>query len=70
MYAEQNRADQAEGTCKALGGEVPVPKNEQENTDYYNAFLKVKPDLKAVFLGITDRGTEGIWTDYKGIISN
>ena len=66
MYAENNQADQADGICKALDGEVPVPKSDQENTDYYFAFSKVKPDAKTIVLGMTDKGTENIWTDYKG----
>ena len=42
IFAGQTLADKAEKLCQSLEGEVPVPINEQENTDYFNAFHKLK----------------------------
>ena len=43
-----------------------MPKSEQENSDYYDAFLKVKPGIKTVLIGITDRVNENDWKNFKG----
>ena len=49
--ATQGKAIDAEKTCSAIGGELPVPMNEQENTDYYNAFVKINKNAKNGALG-------------------
>ena len=42
LYKAEGKAIDAEKICSAIGGELPFPENEQENTDYYNAFVKLK----------------------------
>ena len=49
--ATQGKAIDAEKTCSAIGGELPVPMNEQDNTDYYNAFVKLNKNNKNGALG-------------------
>ena len=49
--ATPGKAIDAEKTCTAIGGELPVPMNEQENTDYYNAFVKLNKNAKNGALG-------------------
>ena len=41
----------AENICSSVGGELPFPKNEQENTDYYNAFITINKHAKNGVLG-------------------
>ena len=43
-----------------------MPKSEQENTDYFDAFTDVKPNIISVVIGITDRVNENVWTNFKG----
>ena len=51
IYAGQTEANQAEKLCQTKKGEVPVPKNEQENTDYYNAFTTLSKTVKCAIIG-------------------
>ena len=41
IFAGETLAYKAEKLCQNLEGELPVPMNEQENTDYFNAFHKL-----------------------------
>ena len=54
-----NRIDKADLICRALSGQVPLPKNERENTDYYNAFSSIVSSVETVALGLTDSVVEG-----------
>ena len=47
-----------------------MPKNEQENTDYYNAFSSIISSVETVALGLTDSVIEGKWTDSDGRKAN
>ena len=64
--------DQAETICNTLGGQVPLPRNEAENTDYYNIMLNITtifqywPRLYMSPIGINDLKEEGQWVDKNG----
>ena len=51
IFAGQTLADKAEELCQSLEGDVPVPINEQENTDYFNAFHKLNKTVKYAMIG-------------------
>ena len=40
----------AEADCKSVNGQIPVPESEQENTDYYNAFVTLSPKAQCGFI--------------------
>ena len=40
----------AEADCKSVNGQIPVPENEQENNDYYAAFVTLFPKAKCGFI--------------------
>ena len=49
-FAKSNIAMNAEADCKNVNGQVPVPENEQENNDYYAAFVTLFPKAKCGFI--------------------
>ena len=51
FYESEGKASDAENICSSVGGELPFPKNEQENTDYYNAFITINKHAKNGVLG-------------------
>ena len=51
VHKSEEKASDAEKVCSLIGGELPVPNNEQENTDLYNAFITIKKDAKNGILG-------------------
>ena len=51
-------------TCEGLGASLPLPRNEQENTDLNAAFQSLGAYIIA--LGATDVETEGSWVDSNG----
>ena len=59
-------ASEAEATCKAKGGELPLPTSLQENNDYFDAFQIVYPGVQAALLGLSDVITEDKWLTSKG----
>ena len=40
----------AEADCKNVNGQIPVPENEQENNDYYAAFVTLFSKAKCGFI--------------------
>ena len=59
-------AFEAEKTCKAKGGELPLPTSLQENNDYFDAFQQVYPGVQVALLGLSDVITEDKWLTSKG----
>ena len=50
--------------CKKLNAFVPLPRNDQENTDLFAACLTL--GFKHVALGANDLKKEGLWVDLAG----
>ena len=60
----RSRLDRALSVCEGFGASLPLPRNEQENTDLNNIFESLRTYLVA--LGATDVETEGSWVDSNG----
>ena len=55
-----------EEVCKKMGGELPLPRNDKENDDYFKAFTGMGKTIKGVVLGLTDKVDEGKFLDKNG----
>ena len=67
-YYGEHPIASAELVCSQEDAVLPLPLNDQENNDYYTAFLAIDDGVSffAVALGANDFDVEGNWVDRDG----
>ena len=68
----EGRVDEARFLCSELGASVPLPRNETENIDLYDAFFSLGKfqTLKQIALGANNANKEALWLDSDGQMLN
>ena len=60
----KSRMNQATSVCNSINAKVPLPKNDQENTDLYKSIQQL--GLNSCVLDGNDVAREGQWVDSSG----
>ena len=65
-YMGKKKADIAESTCKLENARLPLPRSDQENSEYCKAFRALDSNMQYVALDINDVKQEGTFITSTG----